>query len=293
MVDHKYRWDFIGLSTDSKPTASSPRVVNGSTYYEADTSKAYVWYKDQWYEKTATGGGGGGDTESLKVLTTEDYNYPADNPTKVGLWNLEDGWYTADTSSVSVFASRRNADDCQYIGKVFCVSSDTQTGYKRIYIFGSPSNIDGTSGSCLLRCYRVDCSTGSSNGQLYSGYPYSAMTFQEYKAHQPVKLTSGSYNYPTTGTKDGIALWLLSEPHYSINVSSPLKIYSDPTTSSNDVIYGDIVVKSVSNSTKKLISYTFIHDDTQNGASEEKGYMITDPSTGTADSMYYYEPTQV
>lgn len=193
---------------------------------------------------------------------------------------------------MSVFASRRNADDCQYIGKVFCVSSDG-TDYKRIYIFGNPSDIDGTNGSCLMRCYRVNCTNTSSNGQLYSGYPYSAMTFQQYKADQPIKLTSGSYNYPTTGTKDGIALWLLNEPHYTINVSSPLKIYSDTATSSEDIVYGDIVVKSVSNSSKKLISYTFIHDDTQYGASEEKGYMVTNPSTGTADSMYYYEATQV
>ena len=54
-----YRWDFIGLSTDSKPTAStSPKVVNGSTYYEADTSKLYVWYDNQWYEKLALGENG-------------------------------------------------------------------------------------------------------------------------------------------------------------------------------------------------------------------------------------------
>ena len=60
MVDKiHYRWDFIGLSTDTpKPTPStSPKVVDGSTYYEADTSKLYVWYDDQWYEKEATGGG--------------------------------------------------------------------------------------------------------------------------------------------------------------------------------------------------------------------------------------------
>lgn len=57
----KHRWDFIGLSTDTKPTAeTSKRVVNGSTYYESDTSKYYIWYETQWYEKTATGGGGGG-----------------------------------------------------------------------------------------------------------------------------------------------------------------------------------------------------------------------------------------
>ena len=46
------RWDFIGLSTDTKPTKeSSTRVVDGSTYYESDTSKLYVWYNDDWYEK--------------------------------------------------------------------------------------------------------------------------------------------------------------------------------------------------------------------------------------------------
>lgn len=55
-----YRWDFIGLSTDSKPTpAESPKVVDGSTFYCSDNSKLYVFYKDTWYEKMATGGGGG------------------------------------------------------------------------------------------------------------------------------------------------------------------------------------------------------------------------------------------
>ena len=48
------RWDFIGLSTDTKPTpATSNQVVDGSTYFEADTSKLYFWTKDQWYNKTS------------------------------------------------------------------------------------------------------------------------------------------------------------------------------------------------------------------------------------------------
>jgi hypothetical protein len=60
MVDRiQYRWDFIGLSTDTKPTPeTNDRVANGSTFYCSDTSKLYVWYKDQWYEKTVSGGGG-------------------------------------------------------------------------------------------------------------------------------------------------------------------------------------------------------------------------------------------
>ena len=61
MVAQRYRWDFIGLSTDEKPTAStSPKVTDGSTYYCSDNSKLYVWYKNQWYERKALGGGGGG-----------------------------------------------------------------------------------------------------------------------------------------------------------------------------------------------------------------------------------------
>lgn len=58
MVDNHYRWDFIGLSTDTKPTPeTSEKVTNGSTFYCSDNSKLYVWYKTQWYEKVVDGGG--------------------------------------------------------------------------------------------------------------------------------------------------------------------------------------------------------------------------------------------
>lgn len=60
MVNNHYRWDFIGLSTDEKPTpTTSEKVVDGSTFYCSDNSKLYVWCKDNWYEKTVSGGGGG------------------------------------------------------------------------------------------------------------------------------------------------------------------------------------------------------------------------------------------
>ena len=59
VTDNHYRWDFIGLSTDEKPTpATSDKVVDGSTFYCSDNSKLYVFCKTQWYEKTAPGGGG-------------------------------------------------------------------------------------------------------------------------------------------------------------------------------------------------------------------------------------------
>ena len=50
----KVRWNFIGLSTEEKPVPeTSPDVVNGSTFYEADTSKLYFWTDGYWYEKTS------------------------------------------------------------------------------------------------------------------------------------------------------------------------------------------------------------------------------------------------
>ena len=58
-----YRWDFVGLSTDNKPTPeTSEKVVNGSTYYCSDTSKLYVFCDGTWYERKSLGGGGGGGT---------------------------------------------------------------------------------------------------------------------------------------------------------------------------------------------------------------------------------------
>lgn len=52
-IQTKTRWDFIGLSSDEKPTATDPKVINGSTFYEADTSKLYFWTDGQWYNKTS------------------------------------------------------------------------------------------------------------------------------------------------------------------------------------------------------------------------------------------------
>ena len=73
MVAQHYRWDFIGLSTDQKPTpATSEKVVDGSTFYCSDNSKLYVYCKDQWYEKTATGGGGTTYTAGDGITITED-----------------------------------------------------------------------------------------------------------------------------------------------------------------------------------------------------------------------------
>lgn len=53
-IQQNTRWDFIGLSTQQKPTPeTSSMVIDGTTFYEADTSKLFFWTKGQWYRKTS------------------------------------------------------------------------------------------------------------------------------------------------------------------------------------------------------------------------------------------------
>ena len=41
--------DYIGLSTETKYTEG---IANGSTFYEVDTAKLYIFYKGTWYEQS-------------------------------------------------------------------------------------------------------------------------------------------------------------------------------------------------------------------------------------------------
>lgn len=82
VTDNHFRWDFIGLSTDQKPTpATSPKVVDGSTFYCSDNSKLYVWCKTQWYEKTVSGGGGGTTYTAGDGITIADSTISVDTTT--------------------------------------------------------------------------------------------------------------------------------------------------------------------------------------------------------------------
>lgn len=136
MVDkeQQIRWDFLGLSTDTKPTpATSEKVVDGSTFYETNTSKLYVWYKNQWYEKQATGGGGAtytaGDNIQISadnVISATDTTYnaftgtdgetagtsglvPAPATTDAGKFLKADGTWDTAGSSVNVVQSMGNS----------------------------------------------------------------------------------------------------------------------------------------------------------------------------------------
>lgn len=170
MVETHYRWDFIGLSTDTKPTPeTSEKVVDGSTFYCSDNSKLYVYCKDKWYEKTVSGGGGTSytagtgiditgteisvDTDTIQPkltagtgidiidntisatggvteLTSADYNYPVANPSAVAAWLLDEGVYVT-ADNIQVYSSANNSITAK--GTIFIVSGEHQsTGTKSI-----------------------------------------------------------------------------------------------------------------------------------------------------------------
>lgn len=116
VTNEHYRWDFIGLSTDTKPTpATSEKVVDGSTFYCSDTSKLYVYCRDNWYERKALGGGGGtsytagngivlnDDTISVDTDVIQEKLTAGDNIT------IENGTISAAGSSVNVVQTTGNS----------------------------------------------------------------------------------------------------------------------------------------------------------------------------------------
>lgn len=101
-----YRWDFVGLSTDEKPTPeTSEKVVNGSTFYCSDTSKLYVFCDNNWYERKPLGGGGTTYTAGTGIDITN--NTISVNTTTIqekltagtGI-NISDNTVSADTTTL-------------------------------------------------------------------------------------------------------------------------------------------------------------------------------------------------
>lgn len=181
MVAQHFRWDFIGLSTDDKPTPqTSNKVTDGSTFYCSDTSKLYVYCKDNWYERLPLGGGGGSsytagdgiditddtisvDTETIQPKLTAGTNITIDEDNVI---SAEGGGATvvqttgASTTDVMsqkavtdmVFADGANEkrvkigqnSTCYNDGGVAIGSFSRVTGVSGIAIGGSSTSYEGT-----------------------------------------------------------------------------------------------------------------------------------------------------
>lgn len=191
MVTQHYRWDFVGLSTDTKPTpANSEKVVDGSTFYCSDTSKLYVFCKDTWYERKALGSGGGGTT-----YTAGSGIDIADNTISVDTDTIQEK-LTAG-SNVSISGNTISATDTTYLN--FTGTDGTAVGTAGLV--PAPATTDA--GKFLKADGTWDSAGGGGGGGA-------------------IKLTTADYNYDTNGGSNynTIAIWLLPDDIYQLPDSS-------------------------------------------------------------------------
>lgn len=226
MVAQHYRWDFIGLSTDEKPTPqTSEKVVDGSTFYCSDNSKLYVFCGSQWYEKTVSGGGqyelpiasaetlGGvkvGSNLSIDaetgVLSATNTTYTAGSNVSISDENVISATDTTYTAGTNVSISDQN------------VISATDTTY---------SNFVGTDGTSAGTAGLVPAPATTDAGKFLKadGTWDTAGGGGGTPIHE---LTSADYNYPTNNPTK-VRLDKLATGWYQIPASA---------TSGVEVCYG-------------------------------------------------------
>lgn len=180
VTDNHYRWDFIGLSTDDKPTpATSPKVVDGSTFYCSDNSKLYVYCKNQWYEKTATGGSSYTAGTGITI---------ADDTISVDTTTIQPK-LTAG-SNVTIADNTISATDTTY--SAFTGTDGVDAGTSGLVPAPAITDVD--------KFLKSD-GTWSEAGGSISG---------------AIALTTADYNYPANNP-NGIAPWLLAPGLYYLS----------------------------------------------------------------------------
>lgn len=124
--------DFVGTdgtSVGEQGLVPAPTAADADKFLKSDGTWA-----------TASGGGGGGVT--IKTLTTDDFNYPEENPTSVALWLLPPGFYergTLTTLQVKI------GNTSGYLGKgeIAFVGKSGSFGLPIYIFFGSSTSANG------------------------------------------------------------------------------------------------------------------------------------------------------
>ena len=125
------------------------------------------------------GGGGGGETKPIKVLTSADYNYPKTAPDSISLGLLESGFYKVDSNDTYVFCptKRKNVKDVLYY-----VCEESSNGAVWVYVF-DPNNGPEYRNYCVM-IYAYNPSNGailtqSTKGLLDKAYIVNNLTTDE------------------------------------------------------------------------------------------------------------------
>lgn len=127
-----------------------------------------------------------GEPDVMIELTSEDYDYPDDNPEGVALWRLDDGIYITK-NSVKVYPAT-NKSYYQRMGQYIISTSD---GVKLIHLLGS-AFYSNTEGTWAYRTYNTDKTTGSSiNFSAGISTEDIAQNFTQTSAHMVLGAAAG------------------------------------------------------------------------------------------------------
>lgn len=241
MVNNHYRWDFIGLSTDTKPTPeTSEKVVDGSTFYTSDDSKLYVWCQGEWYEKVVEGGGGGGsdinvvqttgtstsDVMSQNATSSMVYADPetkrrvqiADEALTSGFYGVSVGYKTSASATGAI--SLGSYSSATHQGEMNIGTSQTSHGYNNTNYRLITGVHDPVNAHDVATKGYVDANAG--------GASYKTLTEADYNWN--------SVDKTTTGTLDSIAPWLLDDGIYYVD-NTVYVVQSNSASKATNTIY--------------------------------------------------------
>lgn len=224
VTDNHYRWDFIGLSTDVKPTpATSEKVVDGSTFYCSDNSKLYVYCKDNWYERKPLGGGGGGgsytagtgiditdDTISVDTTTIQEKLTAGSNVT------ISDNTISATDTTYSNFTGT----DGTAAGTAGLVPAPATTDAgKFLKADGTWATAGGGSGPTVVQ------TTGTSQTDVMSQNATTSMVYNDPSTMNKIKIGGGA---STNEGTDGIEIGhnTVASSNYGIAIGSVAQVSS-------------------------------------------------------------------
>lgn len=221
--------DFVGTDGEEGGTAGlvpAPKTTDAGKFLKAD----------------GTWSNAGGSGDSVITLTSADYNYPIDNPTRVSLWDKESGFYTW-ANGVRVAFSTSSSTTQEGSALVFnpegyytdmvqvypAGEASTYTMWKTVRETGVASS--GYSNTHPITTSNIVQSTGTSAANIMSQKAVTDALNALPTGGGMVELTSADYNYHSSGdTDDGVAIWLLEPGAYKWGAQLKTYTSSAPTS---------------------------------------------------------------
>ena len=178
------------LGTETTAREQADNALQGQINTKADKSTTYT--------KTETDNLVNGAIGEVKVLTTEDYNWPADNPTGIAPWLLDLGWYTAE-DDVKIFFNPT-------------LSTTTNWHYGQSFYIGKGTGPGGTQYQMAKYMYRI----GTYGVHPTEGY--------------------GAYTWITWFAKDNSGIQMVMFPSFADLSARVTRKAGAPTTSTEGVL---------------------------------------------------------